>query len=393
MSLVVLTLVLFTVRLDYSIFGSLPKDAAQRCYELSYGQTTDSVLQHLEEEAGSGMTKNEPFAMLIQLIKYFSTFDRESDGDYLTLREILGQKRGNVQSYITAICVIMQKWGWDIQYLYNESEHYLGINFEEEWAIRQGHWVEIDGFRYYLKVFDTNTPVGELTVDEPLLTYQSLQGFARGLKPVPLIIRLPVFEGNVSSRRLSWHYGDAISGLTMDIPEEQVEWTRNLPSSLFGTVASGSLELERLGVIERIRSMVTGLDEYEKVNFLLKFCQSEDIFAYDSTQPIVSVSRQFFELRNDCDGRSVLLYCLLRTVLEYPDSHIVFIEWPYHIALALKPLTERSARLLTLKGVRVGDDYYVLDPSYVGDTSWGSSIEFPGNECRLIFPQLSHRVD
>ena len=339
------------------------------------------------------MTKNEPFAMLMQLIKYFSTFDRESDGDYLALPEILEQKRGNVQSYITAICVIMQKWGWDVQYLYNKSEHYLGINFEEEWAIRQGHWVEIDGFRYYLKVFDTNTPVGELTVDEPLLTYQSLEAIDTRLKPLSLVDRLPDFDGIVYERRLNWHDGNTFFGLTVELPEEQVTWTRNLPSSLFGMVASGNAELVRLGLTERLRSMVTELDEYERVNFLLKFCQSEDIFTYDSTQPIISVSRQFFELRNDCDGRSVLLYCLLRTVLEYPDSHIIFIEWPYHVALALKPLTERSARLLALNGVSVGDDYYVLDPSYVGDTSWGSSIEFPGNEYRLIFPRVSHRVD
>jgi hypothetical protein len=386
MSFVILAVALFTARLNYSIIGALPQDQAQRCYDLSFGQATDSVLQYLEETAGTGVTRNEPFVMLIQLVKYFSAYGPAGDGDYLTIREILERERGNVQSCIIAICVIMQKWGWDIQYLHNKSEHYLGINFEDGWAIRRGHWVEIDGFRYYLKVFDSHTPVGELTVDEPLLTYQALQSADARLKPLSMVNRLPEFDGIVYERRLNWHYGNALFGLTVDIPEEQVEWTLNLPSSLFGMVASGTVELDRLGLIERLRSMVSEFDEYERVNFLLKFCQSEDIFTYDSTQPVVSVSRQFFGLRNDCDGRSVLLYCLLRTVLQYPSSHIIFVEWPYHIALALKPLTEKSAQLLALKGVSVGDNYYILDPSYVGDTSWGSSIEFPGGECRLIYP-------
>jgi hypothetical protein len=80
------------------------------------------------------------------------------------------------------------------------------------------------------------------------------------------------------------------------------------------------------------------------------------------------------------------MYCLLRTVLDYPASHIVFVDWPYHVAVALKPMSEHAAQVLGEDGAIVGDGYYVLDPSYVGDTSWGSSIEFlPGNY-RLIYP-------
>jgi hypothetical protein len=151
-------------------------------------------------------------------------------------------------------------------------------------------------------------------------------------------------------------------------------------------VASGVAELTGLDLISRLRSLTDYYDEYDQVNILLKFCQSEDIFSYDSTLPIISVSRQLVDARNDCDGRSVLLYSLLRAVLDYPDSNIVFVEWPYHVALALKPMTARAEEVLKQKGVLVGGGYYILDPSYIGDTVWGSAVEFLDVEYRLIFP-------
>lgn len=344
------------------------------------------MLSDLEATVGEAVTRHDPFVMLIQLIKHFSNFEDEMGDDYITLPEILKRRKGNVQSYIIAICVVMQKWGWDVQYLYSGSERYFGINFEAKWTIRQGHWVEVDGRKYYLKVFDDRTPVGELIVEEPASAYQCLETPGALLKPFPLIRRLPEFGGGIHSMQLNWNYGEIRFGITVDVFEEQVAWTHNLPSSLYGTVASGTAELAGLEFIDRLKSLVRYYDEYERVNILLKFCQSEDIFSYDSTLPIISVSRQLTEGRNDCDGRSVLLYSLLTTVLDYPASHVVFVEWPYHVALAVKPMTEQAAELLNQRGVLVGDNYYILDPSYIGDTAWGSAVEFAGGEYQLIFP-------
>ncbi len=384
---IIVVIVVSVITLNYSQKIVLEQDPAQQCFDVSYQQVSDSTLSDLEATVGGQVTRRDPFVMLVQLIKYFSGFDDSAGGGYITLPEMLKQRRGNVRSYILAICVVMQKWGWDVQYVHNGSEMYIGINFEEKWAIRQGHWVEIGGRKYYLKVFDDETPVGELVVKEPVSTYQCLEISEERLRPLPLITRLPEFGGTGYPMQLNWDYGGSRFGVTVTILEEQIAWTHNLPACLYGMVASGKVELAGLDLVSKLRSLIRHYDEYERVNILLKFCQSEDIFSYDSTLPVISVSRQLFEARNDCDGRSVLLYSLLTTVLDYPDSHVVFVEWPYHVALALKPMTEQAEELLAQKGNLVGGHYYILDPSYIGDTAWGSAVEFLDEKLRLIFPQ------
>jgi hypothetical protein len=104
--------------------------------------------------------KGDPYATIVFLIEYFSAFEGIGDGAYYTLEDVVSHERGNTRSLIIAVCSLMQRMGWDVQYLYNGREHYLGINFSDSWVIRQGHWVESDGSRYYLKVFDLRTPVG-----------------------------------------------------------------------------------------------------------------------------------------------------------------------------------------------------------------------------------------
>lgn len=383
---ITVVIVLSAITVQYTNVTVLQKNPAQQCYDASYQQASDSMLVDIETEAGGAVTRHDPFAMIVQLIKYLSEFDDVGGDDYFQFLDMMANKRGNVQSYIVAICVVMQKWGWDVQYLHNGSEKYIGLNFDEKWAIRQGHWVEIDGHKYYLKVFDEKTPVGELLVREPVSRYECLEVSGDRLKPLTLVTRLPQFAGATYDMQLNWSYGSSRFGVAFNISEEQVAWTRNLPPSLHGMVASGVAELAGLDLISRLRSLTDYYDEYDQVNILLKFCQSEDIFSYDSTLPIISVSRQLVDARNDCDGRSVLLHSLLGAVLDYPDSNIVFVEWPYHVALALKPMTAKAEEVLKQKGTLVGAGYYILDPSYIGDTVWGSAVEFLDVEYRLIFP-------
>ncbi|UCD06510.1 MAG: hypothetical protein JSV98_04570 [candidate division WOR-3 bacterium] len=383
---ITLVIVLSTITVQYTNLSILQKNPAQQCFDVSYQQVSDSMLMDLETKAGGVVTRQDPFVLVVQLIEYFSGFDDVGGDEYFQFLDMMASRRGNVQSYIVAICVVMQKWGWDVQYLHNGIERYIGLNFNEKWAIRQGHWVEIGGRKYYLKVFDDKTPVGELLLRDPVSRYECLEVSRDPLKPLPLITRLPQFVGAAYDMQLNWSYGSSRFGVAFSISEEQVAWTRNLPASLHGMVASGVAELTGLDLVSRLRSLMDYYDEYDQVNILLKFCQSEDIFIYDSTLPIISVSRQLVDARNDCDGRSVLLHSLLTAVLDYPDTNIVFVEWPYHVALALKPMTLEAEEVLRQKGTLVGGGYYILDPSYIGDTVWGSAVEFLDVEYELIFP-------
>lgn len=356
-----------------------------QCFNKSYSQISDSMLVAWDSKFKEIGIEQNPFAIIIFFIKYFSELDCEDAQGYFSLNEIFFNKISNLKSNTIATCAIMQKLGWDIQYFYNNKrERYLGINFSETWNIRKGNWVENDEKKYYLKEYDDYTPVGKLKLENPASTYYSLGTKKIVLKPIPLINNLPGFSSTSYKKRLIWSYKDRRYEITASIPEEQVKWTGNLPPSLFGMIASGIRELENIRIVGKLKFLLDEFDEYDKVNFLFKFCQSESIFIYDNKQSIKSVSNQLMEGLNDCDGRSVFLYCLLQAVLGYSDSDIVFISWHNHLALGLKPETAEAGKILRQDGFYAGDGYYILDAAYVGDTYWGSKMNRFPDECKII---------
>jgi len=342
----------------------------------SYNQITQEMVDFWDSTFIQLGIKDEPFAMMILFINLFSKLHYQKVEGYYTLSQIFSEKKSNLLSNAVSTVALMQRFGWDIQCFYNKSECYLGINFSDDWRIRKGNWIEKDGRRYYLKEFDTYTPVGELKMDNPASTYQGLESKRTSLKPIPLLKSLPKFSDmHCQKRKLKWLYNRIDYTIFVEIPIEQIEWTKNLPPSLFGMVSSGIIELKNIGLDEQLKPLINEIEEYDKVNFLLKFCQSESIFTYNNKLTIKSVSNQLIEGKNDCDGRTVFLYCLLYTVIGYSTEDIVFISWKNHLALGLRPKTENALKKLRNSGVCISDNYYILDPAYVGETYWGSKMK------------------
>ncbi len=143
-------------------------------------------------------------------------------------------------------------------------------------------------------------------------------------------------------------------------------------------------ELAAIGIVDTLKAMTRNLSEYDRVDFLYKFCQSERIFTYDSGLPIRSITRQFADKINDCDGRSVLLFSLLKAVLEYTDEDIVFVSWPNHLALAIKPRTDEARKVLRTGRSPATGGYYILDAAYAGDTHWGDRMKDLPDDFEII---------
>lgn len=360
-------------------------DKTNECFDRSYRQISDSLLTTWNSLFDALGISGNPFAMMLYFIEYFRAMDQEDSDEYFSLQDMIANNSTNSMSSMLTTCAIMQKMEWDFQVFFNENESYLGINLTEDWQIRKGNWVEKDGKSYFLKEFNCKTPVGKLESDNPASTYQCLKSSELDLKPVPLVNSLPVFCGSIHEKRLVWFYKDNKYHLTVEIPHGQAEYTRNLPASLFGTVASGVYEFNNMGLIDNLKYFVEDFDEYDQVNLLFKLSQSESIFIYDNKKPIKSITNQLIEGHNDCDGRSIFLYCLLNVVLGYDSADMVFINWPNHLAIGLKPKTRIAEDIL--KGqdaIYVGDKYYILDPAYVGDTYWGNKMKRLSDECEII---------
>jgi len=360
-------------------------DKTNECFDRSYRQISDSLLTTWNSLFDALGISGNPFAMMLYFIEYFRAMDQEYSDECFSLQDMIANNSTNLMSSVLTTCAIMQKMEWDFQVFFNENECYLGINLTEDWQIRKGNWVEKDGKSYFLKEFNCKTPVGKLESDNPASTYQCLKSSKLDLRPVPLVNSLPVFQGSIHEKRLVWFYKDKKYHITVEIPHGQAEYTRNLPASLFGTVASGVYEFNNMGLIDNLKYFVEDFDEYDQVNFLFKLSQSESIFIYDNKKPIKSITNQLIEGHNDCDGRSIFLYCLLNAVLGYDSADMVFINWPNHLAIGLKPKTRTAEDILKEQdAIYVGDKYYILDPAYVGDTYWGNKMKRLSDECEII---------
>lgn len=357
-------------------------------FEKSYRQATPEVIAAWDSTFRAREIRANPLALAIEIIRFFSQPEfKEAPGLY-ALNEILTDKKTNILSDCIALVALMQAQGWDVEGFYGPNEFYIGFNLSDDWVVRKGSWVEMDGKKYYLKEFDDSTTVGETRIADPAASYHGLRAQRSDLKPIPVVNRLPIF-GSLStvSRRIKWRFNDADYEITVAIPVDQLQWAKNLPASIYGMVYSGFDELRKLGLAESLRDMIGGWDEYDQVNFLYKFCQSEDDFKYQPGLPIRSITRQIREGKNDCDGRSVLLCCLLHTVLDFPLENIVFIGWENHLALGVKPRTEKSLAILQTEGKSVGDNYYILDPAYMGATHWGSKMKNLPEKYEIIKPR------
>ena len=359
-------------------------DYENQVFNKSYSQITDSMTISWDSTFLQAGIRDNPLGIIIFFIRYFSNMNDRKLTKISSLGEILLKRKSNIKSSALATCAIMQKLGWDVLCFYDENECYLGINLAENWKVRRGSWVEKNRKGYYLKEFDDYTPVGELKLDAPAPRYKSIGSKRSDLKPIPLITTLPNFADSFHEKELRWYYQDKEYTVKVFIPKEQIEWTRNLPPSLFGTIASGIEELKNINLARKLKLLVDDFQEYDKINFIYKFCQSESVFIYDSKQSIRSISIQLMEGQNDCDGRSVFLYCLLSAVLDYDDDDIIFISWPNHLALGVRPQTSEAENLLRQGGFYTGDRYYVLDAAYCGDTYWGSKMARLPDECEII---------
>lgn len=344
------------------------------CFTASYAALSDSVLASWTRTFVQEGIEGDPFAMMIYLIDHYSSMPQTRHDTCMSLDDISSGGQTNVWSSAIATCALIRKMGWDLLCFYNDDEIYLGIYFSEDWKIMGGYRIEDDDRTYFLKAFDMESPVGLLGDKEPTYFSQCAEGAETDLKPFPLVHSLPWFDGEYRERTLRWQYQDRSYAYVLRIPEQQVLWAGNLPPSLYGMGASGILEVQQTGLPGYLQQSARNLSEYDRVNFLLKFCQSEGVFHYESDDFTKSVSTQLQEGHNDCDSRSIFLYCLLRTVMNYADDDIVFAVWPdeQHCALSVRPRTDEAREVLKEGGYSTGDGFYLLDPTNMGDTYWGS---------------------
>lgn len=174
--------------------------------------------------------------------------------------------------------------------------------------------------------------------------------------------------------RFAWHssgvsYSSDFWGNTVpfSINQNAMDFYKNYPQVDITLYANAEMSEEfQIWVDEQIKPCLDGLDEFDAVNLLLYFVQTEfeymsdfDQFGYE--KPFFC-EENFYYAKNDCEDRAVLFSYLVRNLI---NAKIALLDYPDHIATAVHLDDDNIEGDYCMVG---GQKYFVCDPTYIGAT-------------------------
>ena len=112
-----------------------------------------------------------------------------------------------------------------------------------------------------------------------------------------------------------------------------------------------------------LRNAITGKSELQAVNMILDFVQQGFKYETDDKQfgreKYNFPEETFYYKACDCDDRAILFSVLIK---ELTKLDVVLIEYPNHLATAVKFNTQVSGDYVTVQG----NKYFICDPTYIG---------------------------
>jgi hypothetical protein len=219
----------------------------------------------------------------------------------------------------------------------------------------------LDDQKYYLMVEDGG--------GGSLRTYKGQHGEARQILTLNETT-LPRLEGTTKSDTASFSHGDERFNLAYEYNTAVLDYLRGYPnvelSVLFGAGASSAAQSS---LVDAIRPHVRDRSPRDALNFLLSFAQFATKYERDrenfGEERFLFPEESLAARASDCEDRAVLFAYLVRTVL---DRELVGLEWPSHVATAVRVGDGLEAasedRTLTVEGTT----YVMADPTYIGST-------------------------
>lgn len=265
---------------------------------------------------------------------------------------------------------VMMKSGYAARVGFRDNGLFLLLPVEEQ--IFNRPQMHIEGQRYYLMVDDG--------AGGSLRTYEGQHEDASGALHLDEGL-LPAVAGETQRRTASFSYDDERYEVEFEYNEAVLEYLSVYPnvelSVLFGAGVSSAAETS---LREAFRSHLDGQSPRDALNILLRF--SQFITDYQTDQENFGEERFLFAEEtlaanaSDCEDRAVLFAYLVRELL---DREVVGLQWPQHVATAVKVgdgfEAESDDRTLTVDGAT----YVMADPTYIG-SSVGMEMPFVEGE-------------
>lgn len=265
---------------------------------------------------------------------------------------------------------VMMKSGYAVRVGFRDDGLFLLLPVEEQ--IFNRPQMHVDGQRYYLMVEDD--------AGGSLRTYEGQHEDASGALHLDEGL-LPAVAGETQRRAASFSYDDERYEVEFEYNEAVLEYLSVYPnvelSVLFGAGVSSAAEMS---LKEAFRSHLDGQSPRDALNILLRF--SQFITEYQTDQENFGEERFLFAEEtlaanaSDCEDRAVLFSYLVRELL---DREVVGLQWPQHVATAVKVGDgfegQSDDRTLTVDGAT----YVMADPTYIG-SSVGMEMPFVEGE-------------
>lgn len=162
---------------------------------------------------------------------------------------------------------------------------------------------------------------------------------------------------------ISDFWGDAIP---FQVNQNAIDFYSAYPQVDIAIYANSEMSDElKMWTNKQIKPFLDDLDEYEALNVLLYYVQTEFDYATDIQQfgyekPFFCEENFYYD-KNDCEDRAILLSYLVRNLV---GSKIVLLDYPDHIATAIA-LSDDTGVVGDYYEID-GRKYYVCDPTYIG---------------------------
>lgn len=217
----------------------------------------------------------------------------------------------------------------------------------------------LDGQKYYLMVEDAG--------GGSLRTYEGQHGEASQALSLNEGT-LPRFEGITKSDTASFSHGDQRFNLEYEYDTAVLDYLRGYPNVelkvLFEAGASSAAESS---LTDALQPHLQDRSPRDALNFLLAFVQFATTYERDrenfGEERFLFPEESLAARASDCEDRAVLFAYLVRTLL---DRELVGLEWPSHVATAVRAGDGLEAtsedRTLTVDGAT----YVMADPTYIG---------------------------
>ena len=335
-------------------------------------------LTHLNNEGISAfwskVSKIDYQTVTGQLGQIRNQFALNDWGFYQLLQKVSSVISDNQNERVLLSWFLLIKSGFQANIGYSDDSVFLMVPSEN--TIYNVPFYNIDGNRYYNFTFiETGNRSGKIK------TYNHQYPGADNKIHFGLLNN-PQLPSLVKKRLLKFSYRGKTHSVPIKMNLNVIDFYRTYPSTDMQIFFNAPVDNNvAISLLEGLHPVISGKNEAEAANILLRFVQTAFEYKTDAIQfggeKYMFAAETLFYPYSDCEDRSILFSYLVRKLLKL---EVVGLIYPGHAATAVKFNQPLSGDLVEINGVR----YIVCDPTYTNADIGKAMPKFMNSKPKVI---------